>query len=184
VTATAAPAAAPGAVHEAVPPAWLVGPDPALVRPQRRGLVHWLLRLATAGAFIGHGAYGAVVAKPGWYPFLARLGFDRAAVEAHALLRWAGGLELLLGLLVLVWPIRALLLFLFAWKLGSEFVWYPLTGLPAWEFVERWSNYAAPGFAPRPGLAPVVARPAPLTATAGSATPPGSTRWRGSIRRR
>jgi hypothetical protein len=23
-------------------------------------------------------------------------------------------------------------------------VWYPLTGLPAWEFVERWSNYTAP----------------------------------------
>jgi hypothetical protein len=144
MTATASPAARAGADPAAGPPAWLVGADPTLVRPPRRQLVHWLLRLATAGAFIGHGAYGIIVAKPGWYPFLAQLGFDRAAADAAALLRWAGGAEMLLGLLALIWPIRALLLFLFVWKLGSEFVWYPLTGLPAWEFVERWSNYTAP----------------------------------------
>jgi hypothetical protein len=106
--------------------------------------VHWLLRLATAGAFLGHGAYGAAMAKPGWYPFLAALGADRAAVDAHALVLWAGGFEMLLGLLALMWPVRALLLFLCVWKAGSEFVWYPLVGLPAWEFVERWSNYTAP----------------------------------------
>jgi hypothetical protein len=121
-----------------------VGADPALVRPQRRNLAHWLLRLATAGAFIGHGAYGAVMAKPGWYPFLAALGADRAAADAHGLVLWAGGVEMLLGLLALVWPCRALLLLMCAWKAGSEFVWYPLVGLPAWEFVERSANYAAP----------------------------------------
>jgi hypothetical protein len=144
VTATVAPAADAGGLRAAGPPAWLVGADPTLVRPPRRGLVHWLLRLATAGAFIGHGAYGALMAKPGWYPFLAQLGLDRAAADAHALLLWSGGFELLLGLLALVWPARALLLFMCAWKLGSEFVWYPLVGLPAWEFIERWANYTAP----------------------------------------
>ena len=41
-------------------------------------------------------------------------------------------------------PIRAFLLILFVWKLGTEFIWYPLTGKPAWEFVERWANYTAP----------------------------------------
>jgi hypothetical protein len=142
MTATAPPAA--GAGRAAGPPAWLVGPDPTLVRPPRRELVHWLLRLATAGAYIGHGAYGAVMAKAGWYPVLAQLGLDRAAADAHALLRWSGGFEMLLGLLALVWPVRALLPFLFVWRLGSEFVWYPLAGLPAWEFVERWANYTAP----------------------------------------
>jgi hypothetical protein len=142
---TASAAAAPAsAVTRTGPPEWLVGPDPALVRARRRSLVHWLLRLATAGAFIGHGAYGAVMAKPAWYPFLAQLGVDRAAVNANALLLWSGGFEMLLGLLALIWPFRALLLFMFVWKLGSELVWYPVTGLPAWEFVERWSNYTAP----------------------------------------
>ena len=149
-------AAAPAARRGIGPSAWLVGPDPTLVRPRRRRLVHWLLRLATAGAFVGHGAYGAVMAKAGWYPFLARFGLDRTAADAHALLLWAGGFELLLGLLALVWPARALLLFMFAWKLTSEFVWFPLAGLPAWEFVERWSNYTAP-------LALLVVRGWPLT---------------------
>ena len=142
MTATAPPAAS--AARAAGPPGWLVGPDPTLVRPQRRGLVHWLLRLATAGAFIGHGAYGALMAKPGWYPVLAALGVNRAAADARGLVLWSGGFEVLLGLLALVWPARALLLFLCAWKLASEFVWYPLAGLPAWEFVERWANYTAP----------------------------------------
>ena len=116
---------------------------PPLARTWRRAL-EWLLRLATAGAFIGHGAYGAFMEKPGWYGFFAELGITRAAVDAHHLLQWLGGIEMTLGVLVLVAPIPALLLVLVAWKLATEFAWYPLHGLPAWEFVERWSNYAAP----------------------------------------
>jgi hypothetical protein len=116
---------------------------PPLTRP-RLAVLHWLLRLATAGAFLGHGAYAAIMAKPGWYPFLAQLGIDRAAADGYALLPWVGGGEMVLGVLALALPIRALLLVLFVWKLWSEFVWYPLTGQPAWEFVERWSNYTAP----------------------------------------
>ena len=49
-----------------------------------------------------------------------------------------------LGLIALVAPIRAFLLLLFAWKMATEFIWYPLADKPAWEFVERWSNYVAP----------------------------------------
>ena len=116
---------------------------PPLTRP-RLGVLHWLLRLATTGAFVGHGAYGAVMAKPGWYAFLAQLGVDRTAADTYALVRWVGGFEMLLGVLALALPVRALLLFLCVWKLASEFVWYPLTEKPAWEFVERWANYTAP----------------------------------------
>jgi hypothetical protein len=103
-----------------------------------------LLRLATAGAFIGHGAYGAFTEKAGWYPFFGELGISRVTVDDQSLMLWFGGFEMLLGVLALLLPIRALLLFMFAWKMGSEFVWYPLAGKPAWEFVERWSNYTAP----------------------------------------
>lgn len=118
---------------------------PAVVLAERQVLVlHWILRLATAGAFIGHGAYGAIMEKPGWYPFLGELGISRATVDARSLMLWFGGFEMLLGALALLVPIRALLLFMFAWKIGTEFVWYPLAGKPAWEFVERWSNYTAP----------------------------------------
>jgi hypothetical protein len=90
VTATAPPATPPGAGRAAGPPAWLVGPDSALVRPPRRGLVHWLQRLATAGAFIGHGAYGAVLAKPGWYPFVVR-GWPRVWRDWHRCRRPVAG---------------------------------------------------------------------------------------------
>ncbi len=40
-------------------------------------------------------------------------------------------------------PAPVLLLFVVAWKLGTEAL-RPLAGEPLWEFVERWSNYTAP----------------------------------------
>ncbi len=116
---------------------------PSLTR-ERVTVLEWLLRLATAGAFIGHGAYGAFMEKPGWYPFFGELGINRATVDAQSLMTWVGGFEMLSGALALVLPIRALLLFMVAWKMGTEFIWYPLADKPAWEFVERWSNYTAP----------------------------------------
>ena len=126
------------------PPLWFLRTTlPPLTR-ERVTILEWILRLATAGAFIGHGAYGAFVQKPGWYGFLGELGFSRATVDAANLMIWFGGFEIALGVLALLLPIPALLLFMFAWKLGTEWIWYPLHGLPGWEFVERWSNYTAP----------------------------------------
>ena len=134
-TAPAAPARrAPRFLRTALPP---------LTRT-RLVTLEWILRLATAGAFIGHGAYGALMQKSGWYGLFAELGVGPAAVDAHQLMRWAGGVEIALGVLAQVAPVPALLLVLVAWKLGTEFIWYPLHGLPAWEFVERWSNCTAP----------------------------------------
>lgn len=116
---------------------------PALTRG-RATVLEWLLRLATAGAFIGHGAYGAINEKPGWYGFFAALGISQATVDAHSLMIVVGVIEMVLGAAALVAPIRALLLGLFVWKMATEFVWWPLAERPAWEFVERWSNYTAP----------------------------------------
>ena len=111
---------------------------------RRVTVLDWLLRLATAGAFIGHGAYGAFMEKPGWYPFFDALGISSGTVDRHSLMVWVGGFEMLLGVLSLVLPVPAFLLFLFVWKISSEFIWYPLAHKPGWEFVERWSNYTAP----------------------------------------
>ncbi len=116
---------------------------PAVTRG-RVTVLEWILRLATAGAFTGHGAYGVVLQKPGWYPFFAELGIGSTAVDDRALMAWVGGAEMLLGLSALVLPIPAVLLFMVVWKLGTELVWYPLAGKPAWECVERWANYTAP----------------------------------------
>ncbi len=88
-------------------PLWFLRTATPPLAPARRAGLHWLLRLATAGGLIGHGAYGAVMAKPGWYPFLAQLGLDRAA-DAASLVWWSGGFEMLLGVLALMLPVRAL----------------------------------------------------------------------------
>jgi hypothetical protein len=134
---TARPSAgrvAPRALEADLPP----------LTPGRRLRLEWILRLATAGAFIGHGAYGVIMEKPGWYGFFHQFHISRASVEAHSLMQWVGGFEMVLGILALVAPVRALLLAMFLWKVGVEWIWYPLAGLPGWEFVERWSNYTAP----------------------------------------
>src|SRR5919199_4053559 len=80
----------------------------------------WLLRLAVAGALVGHGAYGAVLAKASWYGYFAVLGLSEPIVEATGLLRVVGGAEMALGLVVLVFPVPALLLLLAAWKIFTE----------------------------------------------------------------
>ena len=51
----------------------------------------WILRLATAGAFIGHGAYGAFMRKSGWYGFFEQLGLGPATVDDRSLMIWVGG---------------------------------------------------------------------------------------------
>jgi hypothetical protein len=102
-----------------------------------------LLRVAVAGAFIGHGAYGAVLAKASWLSYFAVLGISEATVIASGLMVIVGVGEIGLGLLALAVPAPALLLFMAAWKVFTELL-RPLAGENAWEFVERASNMVAP----------------------------------------
>jgi hypothetical protein len=39
--------------------------------------LHWLLRLALCGEFIGHGAFG-VMTKQAWVPYFTMFGFPEA----------------------------------------------------------------------------------------------------------
>jgi hypothetical protein len=101
--------------------------------------LEWLLRLATAATLIGHGGFGAAMAKSEWLGYAAAAGL----AGSPELTRAVGLFEIALGLLVLARPAPALLLFVVVWKLGTELL-RPLAGEPWWEFVERWSNYTAP----------------------------------------
>src|SRR6266511_1291548 len=103
----------------------------------------WLLRLAVAGALVGHGGYGAVLAKASWYAYFAVLGLTEQMVQSAGLLRIVGGAEIALGVIALVFPVPALLLFISAWKVFTELL-RPVTGEPLWEFIERASNLLAP----------------------------------------
>jgi hypothetical protein len=110
---------------------------------QRRALVDWVLRVAVAGALVGHGAYGAILAKASWYGYFAVLGLSESTVTSSGLLGIIGGVEIALGLIVLVFPVSGLLLFIAAWKIFTELL-RPAAGEPFWEFVERASNMIAP----------------------------------------
>lgn len=111
--------------------------------PNERTLVEWLLRLAVAGALVGHGAYGAILARTSWFSYFAVLGLSQATVESRGLLSIVGGAEIALGLIVVVFPVPALLLFVAAWTIFTELL-RPAAGEPFWEFVERGSNMLAP----------------------------------------
>jgi hypothetical protein len=101
--------------------------------------LEWLLRLATAAMLIGHGGFGAAMAKPAWLDYAAAVGIT----GSPDLTRAVGLFEIALGLAVLIRPAFGLLVLVILWKVGTELL-RPLAGESLWEFVERWSNYTAP----------------------------------------
>ncbi len=105
--------------------------------------LEWLLRLAVAGAFVGHGAYGAVLAKSSWFSYFAAVGIPESVVTANGLMTLVGVAEIAAGVMSLVRPMPALLVVMAGWKIFSELL-RPIAGEPAWEFVERASNLVAP----------------------------------------
>jgi hypothetical protein len=129
-------------------------PPPAGVRPARAprpvarlaaGLatgatLHWLLRVACGLEFVGHGAFG-VITKAGWVPYYGVLGIPPA--WAYKLMPLTGSVDIFLGLLVLLKPVRAALLYMALWGLWTALL-RPLAGEPAWETIERAPNYLVP----------------------------------------
>jgi hypothetical protein len=105
--------------------------------------LEWLLRLAVAGAFVGHGAYGAIMAKPSWFSYFGALGIPESVVGASGLMTLVGVAEIAVGLMALALPIPAVLVLMAGWKIFSELL-RPIAGEPAWEFIERASNMVAP----------------------------------------
>lgn len=131
----------------------LVGPGRSLTdwfsfRPappltvERAATIGWILRVTTALLLIGHGGFAFAMGK-NWASYATAVGVSPAAVAAHPLSPMAGWFECALGLLILAHPMRAVLLFIFVWKLASE-AFRPLAGEPIWEFVERAGSYGAP----------------------------------------
>jgi hypothetical protein len=74
--------------------------------------IHWLLRLALCCEFVGHGAFG-VMTKAGWVPYFVVYGIPEA--WAWTLMPLVGSVDIALGTLVLVAPIRAALLYMAVW---------------------------------------------------------------------
>lgn len=102
--------------------------------------LHYVLRLAVAMCFIGHGAFG-IITKPIWVNYFAVLGIGHDM--AYKLMPVLGSFDILLGLIMLVKPIRAIALWLVIWGLITASL-RPLSGEPFAELIERAGNFGAP----------------------------------------
>jgi hypothetical protein len=123
--------------------AWFSPLRPAPLGEERAREIGWILRVTTAALLIGHGGFGALMHKAEWPGYFATIGVGPSAVNRFSLVDVAGWFEIGLGLAILAWPWRGLLLFAFVWKLGTEWL-RSLAGEPLWEFIERAGSYAAP----------------------------------------
>ena len=108
--------------------------------PARSRAAALTLRWAIALSLIGHGGI-ALFTHQRWTAYPAVLGLEppAALVTLHA----AAGLELALGVAVLIAPTNGLLALVCVWKIATEALRIPV-GEPIWEFIERGGAYAAP----------------------------------------
>jgi hypothetical protein len=122
--------------QETVPTSWF---DPT-ARHTPEWTLHWLFRLALCAEFVGHGAFG-VMTKQAWVPYFTLFGFPEA--WAWTLMPVVGSLDITLGLLALVAPMRAGLLYMGGWGFFTALL-RPLAGQGGWEFLERSYNFGLP----------------------------------------
>ena len=97
------------------------------------------LTVAVVCLLVGHGMLG-LAGKPGQVANYASLFSPSSAADVA---RIAGALEIFLAAMVAIRPSIGLLLFVAAWKLGTESL-FVRAGAPLWEVVERGGSYAAP----------------------------------------
>ena len=103
--------------------------------------IEWVLRIAVAGEFIGHGAF-ALQGKKDWIGWFAKFGVADVGM-ATQLLFLVGVIDIALALLVLVRPVRVALLWMIFWGFWTALL-RPIVGMPVWDFVERSANWGAP----------------------------------------
>lgn len=102
--------------------------------------IEWILRVAVAGEFIGHGVFG-LQAKQGWIPYFTSVGIS--ADTAVTLLPFIGTLDIALAVLILIKPVRIALLWMTFWAFATALI-RPIAGEPVWDFVERFANIGTP----------------------------------------
>ena len=105
-------------------------------------LVIWVLRIAVAGEFIGHGMF-ALQGKEGWFKYFEAVGIT-GAETIRTLLLLVGIVDVALAILVLIKPIRIALLWMAIWGLWTAMIRWPVGPDPIWDFVERFANWGAP----------------------------------------
>ena len=101
---------------------------------------YYALRVASAMCFIGHGAFG-IITKPIWCNYFAVFGIGHDT--AYHLMPILGTVDILMGLIILFYPVRIIVGWLVVWGLVTAAL-RPLSGEPFAEMIERAGNYGAP----------------------------------------
>ncbi|MEO8111777.1 MAG: hypothetical protein ABI594_17150 [Ginsengibacter sp.] len=102
--------------------------------------IHYTLRIASAMCFIGHGSFG-IITKEVWTNYFSVFGISHDL--SFQLMPYVGTIDILFGLIILFYPVRAVLLWLVAWGAVTALL-RPLSGEPFAEFIERAGNFGAP----------------------------------------
>jgi hypothetical protein len=102
--------------------------------------IYYTLRFAAAMCFIGHGAFG-IITKQIWCNYFAVAGIGHHM--AYNLMPLVGAVDILMGLSLLIYPTRAVVLWLVIWGTVTALL-RPLSGEPFAELIERAGNYGVP----------------------------------------
>lgn len=108
---------------------------------RHKQIIDWVLRIAVAGEFIGHGMF-AIQGKEQWVGWVIDM-LGVAHPTALTLLHLIGFADLVVALIVLLFPIHIVLLWAVFWGFFTALL-RPMVGEPFWDFVERWANWGAP----------------------------------------
>lgn len=100
----------------------------------------WILRIASAMIFAGHGAY-AIGVRADWIRFFHTV--RMSTTSAETLMPLIGALDLALAVVVLVRPVRIALLWMAFWAAWTAIL-RPLSGDAILELLERGGNWGAP----------------------------------------
>lgn len=103
--------------------------------------IEWVLKIGIFGEFVGHGVF-AVQGKKDWVAWFSNFGIHDTAL-ATQILFIIGVIDICLAILILVKPIRLVILWMVFWGFWTALL-RPIVGLPIWDFLERWANWAAP----------------------------------------
>jgi hypothetical protein len=102
--------------------------------------IYYTLRIAAAMCFIGHGSFG-MITKEVWCNYFAVFGISHAM--AFKLMPWLGAVDILMGLSLLIYPVKAVALWLVGWGFITAML-RPLSGEPIAEVIERGGNFGVP----------------------------------------
>ncbi|HEV9036736.1 MAG TPA: hypothetical protein VGQ51_08950 [Puia sp.] len=102
--------------------------------------IYHTLRIASAMCFFGHGAFG-IITKSVWCNYFGVFGIGHDL--AYRLMPFVGTVDILMGISLLVYPVRAIFGWLVCWGFLTASL-RPLSGEPVGELLERAGNFGAP----------------------------------------